>query len=228
VKKALLLFFILIFPSAIYVILTVGKERTFVLLPYYGPKKPIQLNVNGKMKKDTVYYQIPYFKFRDQDGKPINAKTFSGKIWVACFVHLADKNITPSMAILMNRVEERTNLDSTIRLVTFALDSETSKSMQDYSAMVHAGKKRIFLSGNAQEMNQFAIDAFYKPVDTAYSNGFTHFFLIDKEGCIRGIYNALRIKDTDKLIDEISMLETFYYIKNEKKEEKQRDKDEAI
>jgi len=147
---------------------------------------------------------------------------------VACFVHLSDKQIAPPMAVLMNRVEERTNLDSTIRLVTFALDSESEKSMQDYANMVHAGKKRIYLSGNAQAVNQYAIDGFYGPVDSSYSKGFIHFFLIDKEGCIRGIYSALKIKDTDKLIDEISMLEAFYYIKNEKKEDKERDKDEAI
>lgn len=227
-KKALILLFILIFPSAIYVILTVGKERTFVLLPYYGPKQPINITVNGKLKHDTVYYHIPDFKFNDQNGKSLSGESLKGKVWVACFVHLADKNITPSMAILMNRVEERTNLDTTIRLVTFALDSESSKSMQDYAAMVHAGQKRIFLSGNAQAMNQYAIEGFYKPVDSSYAKGFIHFFLIDKDGSIRGIYNALRIKDTDKLIDEISMLEAFYYIKKETKDEKERDKDEAI
>src|SRR4029077_6831777 len=185
--------------SAIYVILTVGKERTFVLLHYYGPKQPIQLNVDGKIKKDTAYYHIPDFKFTGQDGKPVTTGTFNNKIWVACFVHLADKSVTPSMAILMNRIEERTNLDSSIRLVTFALDSESTKSMQDYANMVHAdNKKRIFASGNTNEVSQFAINAFYKPLDSSYSKGFIHFFLIDKEGCIRGMYNALKIKDTDK------------------------------
>lgn len=227
-KKALLLFFILIFPSAIYVILTVGKERSFVLLHYYGPKKPFQINDNGKIKKDTGYYQVGDFKFTDQDGKVFSRADVDEKIWVACFVHLGDKKITPGMAVLMNRVEERTNLDTALRLITFTLDSEISKSIHDYEAMIHAGGRRIFLTGNAQQLSDYAINSFYKPVDSSYTNGFTHFFLIDKEGCIRGIYNGLHVKDADKLIDEIGMLEAYYFIKNEKKAEKERDKDEAI
>lgn len=226
-KKFLVLLVILIFPSALYVFLTAGKERSFVKLNYYGPKRPIHINKDGKSITDTVYYHIPAFSFYDQHGTKVADNSLAGKIWVACFTSLADKQYTPSMSILMNRVEERTNLDTALRLVTFALDSANAATLATYANMVHAGKKQIFLGGNSAGEKQLATDGFYNPVDTSYSKGFTHFFLIDKEGCIRGIYSGLKIKDIDLLIDEIGMLEAAYFIQNERKN-KDKDREQPL
>lgn len=133
------------------------------------------------------------------------------------------------MTILMNRVESRTDLDTTLRLVTFALDSENADSLSAYNKMVHAGPRQLFLSGDSGKMEQFAKEAFYQPLDTSDKYGFVHFFLIDKEGCIRGIYNGLHIKEVDELIDNISMLEAAYYVKaNHEKSKKGGDDDGGI
>ena len=168
-----------------------------MLLPYYGPKHPIMVD----QKKDTIYYGIPDFKYTGQNG-----------------------NTLTSLSILMNRIESRTDLDTTLRLVTFALDSENTKSLAGYAEMVHAGKKQYFLSASSSGiMREFATNAFYLPVDSSYKNGFIHFFLIDREGHIRGIYNGLHIKDIDELIDNISMLEAAYYVNKNKEESKKND-----
>jgi len=125
------------------------------------------------------------------------------------------------MAVLMNRIEERTDLDTALRLVTFTLDSESAETMQKYATTIHAGnKKRIFLSGNAQTLNQLAKDGFYKPVNSAVDN-MNDFFLIDKEGHIRGVYKGPLVKETDRLIDEVNMLEAEYFIKKEIQKEKE-------
>lgn len=219
-KKTFLLLFILIFPSAFYVYLTAGKERSFVLLPYYGPKHPFA--VAGK--KDTSYYRIPYFEFTNQNGSAVNSAFFRNRIWVCCFQHLSDMKVSPSMAVLMNRVESRTDRDTSLRLVTFALDSESANNLNNYAQTVHAGKRQLFVAGNPGKMNDFAINGFYQPIDSSYKNGFIHFFLIDKEGHIRGIYNGTHVKDADQLIDNISMLEAAYYV-NQNREESKKDDD---
>jgi protein SCO1/2 len=220
-KKALILLFILVFPSAIYVFLTAGKAKSFIRLEYFGPKTPIHINENGKVKVDTAFYQVPGFSFYNQLGKSVNSGFFSGKIWVAYFVHIHDAEKAPSMAVLMNRIEERTDLDTALQLVTFALDSESVKNMQDYVSTIHAGKKRTFFSGNTQALNDLATEGFYKPLKLSYDNGFNQFFLIDKEGHIRGIYNGLQVKDIDKLVDEIGMMEAEYFLKKQIREEKE-------
>lgn len=209
--------------------LTAGKEQSFVRLPYYGPKHPFIITKDGKQKKDTVFYSIPDFKFKNQDNKEVTSLALHGRIWVCCFEHLHDTKVAPSQAILMNRIEERTDRDSALRIITFALDSETSKGLADYAALVHAGKRQFFLSGDSGKVTQFAADVFYQPVDSSYKNGMVHFFLIDKEGCIRGIYNGLHVKEVDALIDNISVLEAAYYVKqNREKTKKEKEDDDAM
>ena len=128
----------------------------------------------------------------------------------------------------MNRVQSRTDLDTTIRLVTFALDSESAPSLSAYSNMVHAGKRQYFLSADTG-MEKFAKESFYQPLSTPANTGYIYFFLIDREGCVRGIYNGLQVKDIDELIDNISMLEAAYYVKeNREKSKKGGDDDGGI
>jgi protein SCO1/2 len=220
-KKTLILLFILVFPSALYIYLVAGKEKSFIRLEYFGPKKPIHLNINGKDKIDTAFYQVPAFSFNNQSGKKVSSSFFNGQVWVAYFAHLQNDKEANPMAVLMDRVEERTDLDSALKLVTFDCDSESVKGLQDYIAKVHAGKKRFFFTGSPSEINQLAIEGFYKPVDSAYTDGYKQFFLIDKEKHIRGIYNGYRIKDIDKLIDDISILEAAYFVQHEIEQEKE-------
>jgi len=227
-KKALILLFILVFPSAVYVFLAAGKEKSFIRLAYYGPKKPITININGKDKKDTVFFKVPDFTFNDQQGKQVNSTLLNGKIWVAYFVHIHDADKAPPMAVLMNRIEERTDLDTALRLITFTLDSESAKSMQDYATTIHAGNRRIFFSGNAQALNDFAADGFYKPANVPYTNGFNYFYLIDKEGHIRGVYDGLKVKEIDRLIEEMGMMEAEYFVKKQIKEQKEGKDIDAI
>jgi protein SCO1 len=223
-KQVLLLLFILIFPSAFYVYLTAGKEKSFVRLPYYGPKHPFVVVKNGKHINDSIYYSIPDFGFKNQVGQSISAQLLKGKIWVCCFEDLKDMKTTPSQTVLMNRIESRTDLDTALRMITFALDSENITSLSTYANKVHAGKRQWFLEADSGKMAVFAQQAFYAPVDTSWKNGYIHFFLLDKDGSIRGIYNGLHIKDIDALIDNISELEMAYSVKaNREKAEKDDD-----
>lgn len=208
--------------------LVAGKEKSFIRLNYFGPKKVVHVTIDGKAKTDTAFYRIPGFSFYDQHGILSNPTSFNGRIWVAYFVNIHDKEKAPAMAVLMNRVEERSDLDSALRLVTFNLDSESAKSMRDYANTVHAGKRRLFFSGNAKDINDLAIEDFYKPTNMPYQAGFNYFFLIDKEGHIRGIYNGTMVKDIDRLIDEIAMMEAEYYVKDKRKLEKEGKDNDAI
>lgn len=188
-------------------------------MPYYGPKRPIVVD----NKKDTVFYYSPSFGFTSQNGGKITSVYLHNRIWVCCFEYLHDMKLSPSMAILMNRVESRTDLDTTIRLITFAFDSESVNDLATYAHTVHAGKRQFFLSGDSVKMKDFAVNGFYQPVDSSYKNGFVYFFLIDREGHIRGIYNGTHIKDVDQLIDNISMLEAAYYVNENREQSKKND-----
>ncbi len=78
-------------------------------------------------------------------------------------------------------------------------------------------------------MENFAKEALYQPLDSSYKEGLIHFFLIDREGCVRGIYNGLHVQYIDELIDNISMLEDAYYVKaNREASKKGGDDDVAM
>lgn len=189
----------------------------------------MHVTVDGKTKTDTAYYQLPSFSFYNQAGSLLDPGAFNNKIWVAYFVDIHNKDKAPAMAVLMNRVEDRTDLDTALRLVTFTLDSESAKNMQDYANTIHgAGKRRIYLSGNTKDLNNVAIEDFYKPANLDYQLGFNYFFLIDRDHHIRGIYNGMHVKDIDRLIDEIAMMEAEYYVKDKRKEEKEGKDVDAI
>lgn len=194
-------------------------------MPYYGPKRPINITRQGKQSIDTIFYHLPGFSFYDQSGKTVDNRALFDKVWIAGFTSFSGKD-APALAVVMNRLSERTNLDTALRLVTFTLDSESVQSMQAYAKMIHCSdKRRLFLSGNKDKLRQFATEDFYKAVDSSYEKGYIHLFLMDKEGCIRGIYNGLQLKEVDNLIDDINMLEAAYYIQNEKQHKDEHDKD---
>ena len=138
------------------------------------------------------------------------------------------------MAVLMNRVEERTDLDTTLKIINFTLDSESVKTLMDYANMVHAGKKQQFLSGSLVQLSvisgQLSDNLSQSATTDHYLLTTSHFLLIDKEGCVRGIYDGLYVKDVDGLISDISELETAYYIKeqHEKKHAGKEDDDGAM
>lgn len=57
-KKGILVFFILVFPSLFYVMLSTG-EHTIVKLPYYGEREVDSTRWITKSIPDTAYYQLP-------------------------------------------------------------------------------------------------------------------------------------------------------------------------
>jgi protein SCO1 len=170
----------------------------------------------GKEVSDTIFHTVPAFYLYNQDGQYLVSEWLKNKVWVCCFKHLKDEKVAPGMAILMNRIESRTDLDTALKIVTFTLDSESVSALHNYALMVHAGKKQQFLSGNNSQLTLLSNDLFSvadNSKNLPMDSNIIHFYLIDKEGCIRGIYNGLVIKEVDNLVDNISMLETAYQVK---------------
>src|SRR4051812_36215217 len=98
-RKLLILLFLLSFPSALYVFLSVGRTN-FIHLPYFGEK---QLAPNG----DTIYHSVAPFSFTNQDGKTITERDYYGKIYVADYFFTTCKSICPKMTTELIRVQDK-------------------------------------------------------------------------------------------------------------------------
>jgi len=204
-KKFLIVFLILFFPSAAYLILHTGKNN-FKQLLVYGPK---EVTVNG----DTLYHQIPAFRFTDQGGQSFTEKNLEGKVYVASFFFATCPEICPKMNSQVQRAAEKYKDNKDVAFVSFTVNPEqdTVAALAAYAKKFKADRLQwSFLTGNKDSIYKLAGEGYL--VYAAQGKGANDFFhsqdllLIDKDHRIRGIYDGLESKEVDTLIDEIAVL----------------------
>lgn len=208
-KKAVVLFLILLLPSIAYLVLTTGKHN-IVKLNYFGPK------YTGQNEKDTIYHQIPPFQFTDQNGQAFGDADLNGKIYVANFFFTSCPTICPAMQTLMKKVHDT---DDFVKLNDFKLVSFTVDPDRDSPEILKAFGERLgaddnrwkFLTGNRDSIYSIGMKGFFVNAmeDSAADGGFLHsdmMLLIDRDKHIRGIYEGTSLKDVKRLIDEIKVL----------------------
>jgi protein SCO1 len=217
-KKLFILLAILSFPSALYVLLSVGKTN-FIHLNYVGER---ELAPNGK---DTIYHSIAPFKFVNQDGDTITEKNYEGKIYVADYFFTTCKSICPKMATEFQRVQEKFEyMQGTVQLLSHTVNPENDSVpvLKAYSEMVHADNKMWnFVTGDKKQLYDMArysyllnaLEGDGGPDDFIHSELFV---LVDKEKHIRGIYDGTNIKAVSNLLDDIKVLIAEYIIKENK------------
>ena len=217
-KKLFILLFLLSFPSALYVLLSVGKTN-FIHLPYYGEK---ELAKNGH---DTIYQTIAPFSFINQDGKIITDKYYDGKIYVVDYFFTTCKTICPKMTTELLRVQDKfAYTNGLVEILSHTVDPENDSVpvLKAYSEMVHADTKTWnFVTGDKKQLYEMARNSYL--LNALKGDGgpddFIHselFVLIDKEKHIRGIYDGTNIKAVSNLIDDIKVLIAEFMIKEKK------------
>jgi protein SCO1/2 len=208
-KKSLVLFLILLFPSVAYLLLTTGKHN-IKKLEYFGTKIP------GDNGKDTIYHAIPEFNFTDQNGQPFGSADLSNKIYVANFFFTNCPSICPRMQTLMKKVQDEDDFKklSDFELVSFTVDPDrdTQEKLKEFSTRIQADDSRWhFLTGDRAKLYQLASSGFMLSAmeDSTAAGGFLHsdvMVLVDRNKHIRGLYEGTSLKDVKRLIDEIKVL----------------------
>lgn len=217
-KKLLILLFLLSFPSALYVFLSVGKIN-FIRLPYFGEKT---LSENGH---DTIYHSVAPFSFINQDGVTITDKNYEGKIYIVDYFFTTCKSICPKMTTELIRVQEKLGYSKgMVQILSHTVDPEHDSVpvLKAYSKMVHADTKIWnFVTGDKKQLYEMARKSYL--LNALEGDGgpddFIHselFVLIDKEKHIRGIYDGTNIKEVNNLIDDIKVLIAEFMIKEKK------------
>lgn len=223
-KKFLILFAILFLPGSVYLLLWTGKHN-FKKLPYIGPKEAIE-NSNGDF--DTIYHQIPYFEFTNQDGKKVTRDDLLGSVYVADFFFATCPTICPKMTTNMKYVQDNFKDRKDLRFVSITVNPEhdTVEALRDYADMVHADTKNWdFLTGDKEDIYDVALNGFFVSAqkDEIAPGGFLHsqyLILIDKNAHIRGIFDGTIHKVVkEDLGDAIDILykEEFVPLKGEHK-----------
>ena len=207
VKKGLILLTILLLPTVAFFILHSGSHN-FKAPPIYGPKS---LAENGI---DTIYHSIPYFEFINQLGEKVTSKDYEGKIYVADFFFATCPTICPKMAVHMLELQKHFYDRNDFGLLSHTINPEhdTVEVLYEYSKKVHSiDSVWEFVTGSKESIASIARNGYFANAmkDLDAEGGFLHstnFFLIDRKGQIRGIFDGTSTRDIDNCMDAIEIL----------------------
>lgn len=176
-------------------------------LPFLGPKTVNELG-------DTNYFTIPSYEFVNHEGEITTSESLKGTIYVAEFFFTSCPSICPVMAKQLIRVHEKFAHDSTIKIVSFTLDPEydTPERLKDHALRQDIDLDRwVFLNGTKQKTYELAQKGFFVTAieDNTQPGGVVHsgrVALIDKQGRLRGYYDATKEEEVNVLINDLAIL----------------------
>ncbi|MCC7332307.1 MAG: SCO family protein [Flavobacteriales bacterium] len=211
IKKAAILIAILLLPSIVYLFLYSSKHN-FNRLEFIGPRTTIS---NEKGGYDTIYHQIPYFEFINQDGNKITRDNLLGHVYVVDFFFVSCPSICPKMTTNMGYLQSKFKDNKNLRFLSITVNPEADSVsvLADYAKKVHADTKSWhFVTGNKDSIYNVAFSGFFVSVqkDSIAPGGFLHsnmLILIDKNAHIRGYFDGTTHKVVkEQLIDAIDIL----------------------
>lgn len=183
-------------------------------LPYLGEKQVVRkTDANGQAVVDTIYHQIPSFRFINQEGQVITEKDFAGKVYVADFFFTTCPTICPKMSAEMLKVYEHFQDDDRVLLLSHSIDTkyDSVPVLKAYAEKLGvSAPKWHFVTGKREDI--YDIAGYYMVTageDPAAPGGYIHsgaLILVDGQRHIRGVYNGTDPEDTKKLIEDIEVL----------------------
>lgn len=176
-------------------------------LPFLGPK---QVNAKG----DTVYHQIPTFRFLNQDSVFVSEKDVKGKVYVADFFFTTCPTICPKMKTQMLRIYERYKDRDEVRIISHSIDPDfdTPNVLKDYATRLQVkAPKWNLLTGDKAAIYQLGQKSYMVSAqeDPNEAGGFVHsgaFILVDKNRHVRGIYDGTVEAEVNHLLEDMEVL----------------------
>ncbi|HKJ07233.1 MAG TPA: SCO family protein, partial [Flavobacteriaceae bacterium] len=195
---------------AIYTILTPNKT-----LPVYNPA-----DVNPQLVDESIMHQrrnhtISNFTLINQNGDTITYADYENKIYVADFFFTRCTTICPVMTNNMGILQEEFLNDDDVKLlshsVTPVMDSVPILNAYANTRGVDAKKWNI-TTGPKKHIYELARKSYFAVLDEGDGGlqDFIHtenFVLVDKKKRIRGFYDGTDLKEIDRLITDIKLLQ---------------------
>jgi protein SCO1/2 len=179
-------------------------------LPFLGPKDTHL--VDGKV--DTIYHQIPPFRFLNQDSTWVSEKDMAGKIYIADFFFTSCPTICPKMKTQLLRIYDRYAANDQIRILSHSIDPayDTPSVLRQYAERLQVKAPRwSMLTGDKAAIYKLGEKSYMVTAqeDKNEAGGFVHsgaFILVDKNRHVRGIYDGTQETEVNHLIEDIEIL----------------------
>lgn len=184
-------------------------------LPYYNTAD-FTPNWYTKKQLDTLkLHKIADFIFTDQDGKKVSNENVKGKIYVANFFFTICPSICPTMTQNLLAVHNTFKNDADILMLSHSVmpATDTVAQLKKYANRWKIDTQRWhLLTGEKDKIYALARQSYFAEKEIGLQkekNEFLHTenaFLIDKNGYIRGVYNATLPLDVENLVKDIRVL----------------------
>lgn len=163
---------------------------------------------------ELVYYKAPEFQLTNQMNQVASSVAFKGKIQVVDFFFTSCPTICPQMTRHMKLVEDKFQNENRVAIISYSIDAKTDTPgrLKEYAEIYDINNdKWTFLTGNSETIFELSKDYKVRAFDDSNQQGsnLIHdgtFVLVDAQRRIRGYYNGLDKKDTNRLIADIQKL----------------------
>lgn len=195
--------------SAIFILIIMAliacQSENDVRLPILGNTEVVE--------GDTIYHQIPDFRFVNQDSMWITNETFAEKIYIADFFFTSCPSICPKVKKNMLRMYERYNGNPNIRFVSHSIDTkrDTVGRLKQYATLLEVdGEFWHFVTGDKNALFDIADEYFVSALeDPGAPGGFDHsgrIILVDQNRHIRSFCNGTDAEEVDLFMKDIDRL----------------------
>lgn len=184
-------------------------------LPIYGLRDTkILKNGDGTTRVDTIYQQIPAFKFLNQDSVYITNAHFKDKIYIADFFFTSCTSICPTMHRNMKTIYDKFQDNPDVMYLSHTIDFKYDKPsvLKKYAQKLGVdGPKWQFVYGSRDSIYTIAEKSYLVAVqvDSTNREGYVHqgyLVLIDKDKRIRGAYDGTDAGQVAQLMKDIPLL----------------------
>jgi protein SCO1/2 len=164
----------------------------------------------------TSAHQIAEFSLVTQDGVTITRNDVMGKVHVASFIYTRCAGICPAMVTQLSKVQKAIG-DRDAVLVSFTVtpQDDTPESLAAFGKIrgVDAHRWKL-VTGDPEQIYGLARTSYFADdgrleAGKAATEQFLHTekaLLVDREGRLRGVYNATVPHDIEKLIADMDLL----------------------
>lgn len=196
--------FILIFTCSC----KISKQK----LPYFD-------SYDFSPKWNSVDHKIPKFQLINQNGDTITNNDYTGKIYIADFFFTTCPGICPKLTKHMKILEDLYSNNDQIKFLSYTVMPwhDSVSVLNEYGKRYDIkSEKWNLVTGEKEEIYRVARDGYF--ADNSFKaqesvNEFIHtenFYLIDKRGKIRGVYNGTLEIEIERLKRHIITLEKEY------------------
>jgi len=194
---------------------SMNKEEKVDSLPFYNSAQFEAIWIDPKDPSYSKIHRISPFSLKNQLGKTINQDSLRGNIYVANFFFSICPSICPKMMGNLESLQDSFIHVPKFKMVSFSVMPwvDSVPILYKYGMDHHIDPQKWYLlTGNKDLIYNLGRQSYFAEKGLGLqksSNQFLHtesMLLIDREGRIRGIYNATQKTDIERATEDIHTL----------------------